>query len=285
MRYSTNPYVDSAYCIYYYLGAYRDRLLELFGDEQWLHATGAELKTFLQRLDDILQSSNTITFESMVACKPDVVSDEMLVRFVTRWNASIENWLQNGNTSQVEGLIDAVQFAKHSETMADIVEYVQSLGYESLQDYFNQMYQQKKAEYEQLQEEVCASVKLELSEGRAACDGAPLASAVLAFGDVVMAEDIVVGKFSLTRNGTPVALGDAVLSSTDDRTFVLSGLDAVTAEDGAYVLTFDGVAVRKRSSGLFLGRSVVLRWTYASPDRTPPEVTAVLFDGEVPNAA
>lgn len=125
----------------------------------------------------------------------------------------------------------------------------------------------------------------ELSEEGTERDDAPLASAVLAFGDAVMTEDVVVGKFTLTRNGAPVALEDAVLSSTDDRTFVLSGLDAVTAEDGVYVLTFDGAAVRKRSSGLVLGRSVVLRWTYASPDRTPPEVTAVLFDGEVPNAA
>ena len=121
--------------------------------------------------------------------------------------------------------------------------------------------------------------------------GAPTDSAVVAstvtltFSDHVMDGDVTLERFTLVRDGEAIALEGVSLSKVDDVTFTLTGLDALCAEDGAYVLRFDGSAVRKYLSGLTMGGALALRWRYEKPDRVPPTVTAVLFDGEEPHAA
>ena len=121
--------------------------------------------------------------------------------------------------------------------------------------------------------------------------GAPTDTAVvastasLAFSDRVMDGGVTLERFTLARDGEAIALEGVSLSKVDDVTFTLTGLDALCAEDGAYVLRFDGSAVRKYLSGLTMGGTLALRWRHEKPDRVPPTVTAVLFDGEEPHAA
>jgi hypothetical protein len=100
-----------------------------------------------------------------------------------------------------------------------------------------------------------------------------------------MAADVTFDKFALTRDGEAVALEGVTFAKVDDTTFMLTGLDSLCSEDGVYVLTFNGAAVRKYTSGLLMGGSLVMRWRYENPDREPPTVTEVLFDGEAPHAA
>lgn len=110
-------------------------------------------------------------------------------------------------------------------------------------------------------------------------------SATLTFSDRVMDGDVTLDKLSLTRDGEAVALDDVTFTKVNDTTFSLSGLDALCAEDGNYVLRFDGSAVRKYASGLPMNGSLVMRWRYENPDREPPMVAEVLFDGETPHEA
>lgn len=117
-------------------------------------------------------------------------------------------------------------------------------------------------------------------------DTAVVAStATLAFSDRVMDGDVSLDKFTLARDGKPLELQGVSLVKVDDVTFTFTGLDALCAEDGAYVLRFDGTAVRKHLSGLMMGGTLALRWRYEKPDRVPPTVTVVLFDGETPHEA
>ena len=113
-------------------------------------------------------------------------------------------------------------------------------------------------------------------------------SATLAFSDRVMDEDVALDKFSLTRDGEVVSLDGVTLQRVGDNApyqWELTGLEVLCAEDGNYVLRFDGSAVRKYSSGLAMSGSLVMRWRYENPDREPPMVTEVLFDGEMPHEA
>ena len=116
-------------------------------------------------------------------------------------------------------------------------------------------------------------------------EGVVTTSATLAFSDKVMDGDVAIEQFSLVRNGESVALEGVMLAKADDAAFSLSGLDALCAEDGVYELRFDGSSVRKYTSGLTMGGSLVMRWRYKNPDREPPTVTAVRFDGETPHGA
>ena len=115
--------------------------------------------------------------------------------------------------------------------------------------------------------------------------GVVTSTANLTFSDKVMDGDVTVGNFSLTRDGEVVALEGVSITKVDDTTFTLTGLDSLCAEDGAYALTFNGASVRKYSSGLMMGESLVMRWRYERPDRQPPTVKEVLFDGEAPHDA
>ncbi len=116
-------------------------------------------------------------------------------------------------------------------------------------------------------------------------EGVVTTSATLTFSDKVMDADVVVDKFSLTRDGEAVALEGITLAKVNDTTFTLSGLGSLCTEDGAYALRFNGAAVRKYTSGLPMSGSLVMRWRYKNPDREPPTVTEVLFDGETPHEA
>ena len=119
-------------------------------------------------------------------------------------------------------------------------------------------------------------------------EGVVTTSATLTLSDRVMEGDVALEKFSLTRDGEAVALEGVTLSARRDGSpyqWELSGLDVLCAEDGVYVLRFDGSAVRKYSSGLLMSGSLVMRWRYENPDREPPTVTEVLFDGETPHEA
>ena len=120
--------------------------------------------------------------------------------------------------------------------------------------------------------------------GAADDEGDVTASATLAFSAQVMDVDVTLDKFSLTRDGEPVALAGVTINKVNETTFTLVGLDTLCAEDGAYALRFDGSAVRKYTSGLTMGGSLAMRWRHVSPDCEPPTITAVLFDGEVPQA-
>lgn len=110
----------------------------------------------------------------------------------------------------------------------------------------------------------------------------------LSLSDRVMEGDVTLEKFSLTRDGAVIPLDGVTLtahSASAPYQWELSGLDALCAEDGQYVLRFDGSAVRKYSSGLTMGGALVMRWRYKNPDLEPPTVTEVLFDGETPHEA
>ena len=114
------------------------------------------------------------------------------------------------------------------------------------------------------------------------------ASATLTFSDRVMDGDVTLEKFALTRDGEAVSLEGVTLaarSASAPCQWELSGLDALCAEDGVYVLTFNGAAVRKYTSGLPMSGLPVMRWRYENPDREPPTVAEVLFDGETPHEA
>ena len=128
-------------------------------------------------------------------------------------------------------------------------------------------------------------------------EGTPADTITLAFADAVASPDVSLARFSLTRNGEAVALGGATLAAAGGSpgglappsatsVFTLSGLASLCSEDGYYVLSFNGAGVRKHSSGLAMdGSPVTLAWRYVNPDREPPTVTTVLFDGEAPHGA
>ena len=119
-------------------------------------------------------------------------------------------------------------------------------------------------------------------------EGVVTTTATLAFSAKPMETDVTFDKFSLTRDGEAVALEGATLRRVEGNApyqWELSGLDALCAEDGVYVLTFNGAEVRKYSSGLLMSGSPVMRWRYENPDREPPTVMEVLFDGETPHEA
>ena len=116
-------------------------------------------------------------------------------------------------------------------------------------------------------------------------EGVVTTTATLAFSAKPMDADVTFDKFALTRDGEAITLEGISFAKVDDATFTLTGLDSLCAEDGVYVLTFNGAAVRKYTSGLMMGGSLVMRWRYENPDREPPTVTAVLFDGETPHDA
>ena len=119
-------------------------------------------------------------------------------------------------------------------------------------------------------------------------EGEITTTATLTLSDRVMDGDVTLEKFSLTRDGEAMALEGVTLAARRDGSpyqWELSGLDALCAEDGQYVLRFDGSTVRKYSSGLPMSGSLVMRWRYENPDREPPTVTEVLFDGETPHEA
>lgn len=114
-------------------------------------------------------------------------------------------------------------------------------------------------------------------------EGVVTTTATLAFSAKPMEADVTFDKFALTRDGEAIALEGVTFAKVDDTTFTLTGLDSLCAEDGVYVLTFNGAAVRKYTSGLPMSGSLVMRWRYENPDREPPTVTEVLFDGETPH--
>ena len=119
-------------------------------------------------------------------------------------------------------------------------------------------------------------------------EGVITTSATLTFSDRVMEGDVMLEKFSLTRDGEVIPLEGVTLtarSASAPYQWELSGLDALCAEDGQYVLRLNGSAVRKYSSGLTMAGLLVMRWRYVNPDREPPAVTEVLFDGETPHEA
>ncbi|MBQ4200099.1 MAG: InlB B-repeat-containing protein [Kiritimatiellae bacterium] len=116
-------------------------------------------------------------------------------------------------------------------------------------------------------------------------EGVVMTTATLEFSAKPMDADVTFDKFALTRDGEAIALEGVMFTKVDDTTFTLTGLDSLCAEDGVYVLTFNGSAVRKYTSGLLMSGSLVMRWRYENPDREPPTVTEVMFDGEAPREA
>ena len=116
-------------------------------------------------------------------------------------------------------------------------------------------------------------------------EGVLTSSAVLTFSDRVIDSDVTVDRFSLTRNGMAIALEGVSLVKESETTFRFLGLDGLCSEDGMYVLRFDGSNIQKYTSGLTMIGSLVMRWSYKHPDREPPTVTEVLFDGETPHEA
>lgn len=116
-------------------------------------------------------------------------------------------------------------------------------------------------------------------------EGVLTSSAVLTFSDRVIDSDVTVDRFSLTRDGMSIALEGVSLVKETETTFRLLGLDGLCAEDGMYVLRFDGSDIQKYNSGLTMIGSLVMRWRYEHPDREPPMVTEVLFNGEKPHEA
>ena len=116
-------------------------------------------------------------------------------------------------------------------------------------------------------------------------EGVVTTTANLVFSAKPMGADVTFDKFTLTRDGEAVALEGVTFASVDDTTFSLTGLESLCSDDGVYVLRFDGSTVRKYTSGLMMSGSLVMRWRYENPDREPPTVTAVLFDGETPHEA
>ena len=117
-------------------------------------------------------------------------------------------------------------------------------------------------------------------------EGVVTSSVTLTVSDKVTDGDVALEKFSLTRDGDAVALEGVTFTKVNDTTYALTGLDSLCAEDGVYMLRFDGSAVRKYTSGLLMsGSPLMMTWRYENPDREPPTVAAVLFDGETPHEA
>ena len=163
--YSSSPSIrDAAATVYNYLNAQNGRLLEIFGDEIWLESSADELEAFLSRVDELLAIDDTLQVESLLGVLPKHILNSHLMTFVTRWNSSVLNWKENGNSSEKEGLISAIAFAEYSQQISEAHGHCIDLGFENPFEYFAEQYNILYEEYQNRKKSVCASVRLQLSQ-------------------------------------------------------------------------------------------------------------------------
>ena len=110
----------------------------------------------------------------------------------------------------------------------------------------------------------------------------PASSVTVAFSTGVDPSSFTADNLSLTRDGSPVSLGGSPVTVSRDggsfTAFVISGLDAVTAAPGSYVLTVNRDGLRSPSGIPGAGSSSV---TFVVAENfTPPSVTGT-FSGNV----
>ena len=110
-------------------------------------------------------------------------------------------------------------------------------------------------------------------------------SVTLAFSAPVRPETVSAAILSLERDGVAVSLTGVTVGQVSDTHYTVSGLESVASTTGDYRLRADLSGVRKATSRKAGSGYASLFWRYVNPDREPPTVTSVLFDGEAPHGA
>lgn len=109
-----------------------------------------------------------------------------------------------------------------------------------------------------------------LAPAAAGTTATPVSSVTAAFSEPV--NGFTVADLALVRDGTPLSLAAATLSTTDDKTFVLANLAGVTSASGTYQLTLAAASAGITSkASVALVQSATATWTL---DRVAP--TAVV---------
>ncbi|MBU6222316.1 MAG: right-handed parallel beta-helix repeat-containing protein [Planctomycetes bacterium] len=102
----------------------------------------------------------------------------------------------------------------------------------------------------------------------------PVGSVAITFSKPVTGFGL--GDLTLTRGGLPVSLAGATLTSTDSQRYTLGNLSAVTATDGAYVLTFTATGAGVvDAAGQSLTQNATANWTLDTSITVPAGQTII----------
>lgn len=133
---------------------------KFYGEVSWLSSEDKQIHTFLSNLNMSLSDNGIIKEElvpSLIACRPDNISESMARQFIERWN----NTMLGVDNENVIDLDNAIGFM---ETLGCVDSFVTSLGYSSIDECYENEYYRCLEKLNEASNSVCASISLQLSQ-------------------------------------------------------------------------------------------------------------------------
>ncbi|MDL2323152.1 T9SS type A sorting domain-containing protein [Bacteroidales bacterium OttesenSCG-928-A17] len=144
------------------LEAYRDFLLEYFGNEVWLSCSIDEFMSLTDYLfsfeENQLIDINDVLLQEL---RPDSISNEEFVKFIERLNNTQR--LLNGETID-ENYIDQDLLDQYANIIMEVETKAVDMGYESSNDMWEKEYETFITHFEEGSSSVCASITLQFSQ-------------------------------------------------------------------------------------------------------------------------
>ena len=146
--------------------AINDWYAEYFGDLDWMNADPTEVAVFLAHCKDSLKSDDDrLSTEFLMFYKPTAISREQLERFVLRMNNMLAGNEGNPALAAGEGDVTRVSvLCDKAQIIADCQEEANAHGYDNFVDFLHEEANNIVDDITELQNSVCATVTLSLSQ-------------------------------------------------------------------------------------------------------------------------
>lgn len=149
------------------LPAIRNWHIEFFGDEAWMQCDSEQKVAFLSEFKkNFPKEGEFLSASTLQPHRPDGISEELVVKFVSRWNEFLKNGIQDdsGEEAGESSAIRPLYLVTCSEKVSECEELVASQGYTSIFEYLQVEAEKFNEEIENERNSVCASVTLQLSQ-------------------------------------------------------------------------------------------------------------------------
>lgn len=131
------------------------RVIELFGDEQWLYTDAYELSEFMNVF--VAYTENNVSADSLYVVKPSTVSSEMVTLFITRWHNTIDE-IESTNTINFDNI------SEYNATIDRAYTHIAKEGFESFSDYYDYIQDMLNKQLNESSNSVCSTISLKISQ-------------------------------------------------------------------------------------------------------------------------
>ena len=131
------------------------RVIELFGDEQWLYTDTYELSEFMNVF--VAYTENNVSADSLYVVKPSTVSSEMVTLFITRWHNTIDE-IESTNTINFDNI------SEYNATIDRAYTHIAKEGFESFSDYYDYIQDMLNKQLNESSNSVCSTISLKISQ-------------------------------------------------------------------------------------------------------------------------